>query len=301
MRRFFLSLAAAALVLALNAVPSPALMIAMKPPAQRAISADAVVVGKVTAIEKELVEAAPFVGAPNKVAYKVAVVKVDSALAGANNVTHIKVGFVPPPPPAPPQPVQPGLRPAIGRRPNLTPELKEGQEFVFFLAKHPDANFYIMPMMSPPLDVKAEETKKELEEMKKVLDVIADPLKALKSDKPGNRAFAATVMASKYRNFPDAGGEIEQVAIDAQESKLILKGLAESDWTKLDRTVPNGMQAFYSLGLTDKDGWVAPKFVRPKAGQPAVNFNQVTKEAFVKWLEGPGKDYVIKKVVPKKK
>jgi len=287
---------------ALTAVPSDALMVAMKPAAQRALSAEAVIVGKVTSIEKDLVEAAPFANAPNKVAYKVAVVKVETALAGVKDVTHIKVGFIPPPPPAPVPPGG-GLQPMIagGRRPNLTPELKEGQEFVFFLSKHPSANFYIMPMMSPPLDVKSEETKKELEAVKKTLAVIADPMKSLKSEKAEERSFAASVMVGKHRSFPEAGGEVDQVPIAAEESKLILKGIAESDWTKFDRSAPNGMQSFYSLGLTDKDGWVAPKPVRPQPGQPAVNFNQVTKDAFVKWLDGPGKDYVVKKIVPKKK
>jgi hypothetical protein len=299
MQRFLLSLALASL----TAVPAAALMVAMKPAGQRAMSAEAVVVGKVTSIEKEPVEAAPFANAPNKVAYRVAVVKVETSLAGVKDVTHIKVGFIPPPPPAPAPGDNGGLQPRIGgiRRPGLTPELKEGQEFVFFLAKHPSANFYIMPMMSPPLDVKAEETKKELEAVKKTLAVIADPMKSLKSEKADERTFAAAVMAGKYRSYPDAGGEVDHVPINAEESKLILKGIAESDWTKFDRTAPNGMQSFYSLGLTDKDGWVAPKPVRPQPGQPAVNFNQVTKDAFVKWLDGPGKDYVVKRIVPKKK
>ena len=39
-------------------------------------------IGKVTSIEKDVVEAAPFLNAPNKVAYKIAVVKVETALAG---------------------------------------------------------------------------------------------------------------------------------------------------------------------------------------------------------------------------
>jgi hypothetical protein len=301
MRRFFLGLGAAAVAVAMLAVPAPALMIAMKPAAQRAITAETIVVGKVTAIEKEVVEAAPFKNAPNKVAYKVAVVKVETALAGANNVTHIKIGFIPPPMNADPAPGGPGPRPAIARRPNLMPELKEGQEFVFFLSKHPTANFLVMPMMSPPLDVKNEETKKDLENIKKTLAVFADPVKALKSEKADERGFAAAVMIAKHRSHPDDGGEPDQTPIKAEESKLILKALAEADWTKFDRAAPNGMQSFYQLQLTDKDGWVMPKPVRPQPGQPAVNFNEVVKEAYVKWLDGAGKDYVIKKVVLKKK
>lgn len=300
MNRFLLTPAAAGLLVLLTTLPAPALRIAMKPPVQRALSADAVVIGKVTSIEKETVDATPFAGAPNKISYKVAVVKIDTALAGVKDVTHIKVGFIPPPPAAPAEPVPGGPRPAIGRI-NIMPELKVGSEFVFFLAKHPDAGFYTLPAMSPPLDLKAEETKKEIEALKKVLSITADPMKALKAEKAEDRAVAATILATKYRSYPDAGGEVDQVAIPADESKLILKGLAEADWTKFDRMAPNGMQAFYSLGLTDKDGWVAPKAQRPQPGQPPVNFNDLTKTAFVKWVDGPGKDYTIKRIVAKKK
>jgi hypothetical protein len=279
----------------------PALMIALKSPAQRALSAETVVVGKVTAIEKEAVEAAPFPGAANKVQYRIAVVKIETAFAGAKNVTHIKVGFVPPPPPMNPLPGGPrAIRPPIRRGPML-PELKEGKEYVFFLSKHRDANFFVMSNMSPPLDAKAEETKKDLEAIKKVLAVVADPMKSLKAEKADDRAFAAAVLAGRYRAYPDQGGEVEQTPIPADESKLILKGLAEADWTRFDRTAPNGMQAFYSLGVTHQDGWTPPKAIPAKPGQPAPNYNLLAKEAFLKWLEGPGKEYRIKKLVPKSK
>ena len=94
---------AVAILIALGSSVSPAfgLMIAMRSPAQSAASAEVVVVGKVTAIEKESVEAQPFPNAPNKVSYKVAVVKIETNLAGAANTTHVKIGFVPPAPPAP--------------------------------------------------------------------------------------------------------------------------------------------------------------------------------------------------------
>ncbi|HEY3788933.1 MAG TPA: hypothetical protein VGL71_08765 [Urbifossiella sp.] len=302
MRRSFFSLVVAGLAIAATTSLAQALVIAMKPPTQRALSAQVVVVGKVTAIEKETVEAAPFHNAPNKLHYKVAVVRVETRLAGANDLTHIKIGFIPPPPQAAPPPIQPGvIRPAIKRRPNLLPELKEGQEMIFFLSKHPDAGFFVMSNMSPPLDMKAEGTKKEIESIKKVLAVAADPMKGLQSEKADDRAFAATVLASKYRAYPDTGGEVEQVPISAEENKLILKGLAEADWTKVDRSMPSPVQAFYSLGLTDKDDWVPPKAVPAKPGQAPVNYNALVKEAFVKWQDGPGKVYQIKRIVPKKK
>jgi hypothetical protein len=57
---------------------------------------------------------------------------------------------------------------------------------------------------------------------------------------------------------------------------------------------------FFQLGLSDKDGWKQPEFPRPVPGAPPVDYVALQKEAFVKWLAGPGKDYVVKKVVAKK-
>jgi hypothetical protein len=282
-------------------------MIAMRTPAQRATSADVIVVGKVTAIEKEMAEAQPFPGAPNKVPHKVAVVKIETNLAGAANITHIKIGFIPPAKPdptAPPPARGGGIRPI--RRGPVVPELKEGQEMLFFLTKHPAGDFYIMPAMSPPIEVKGDQWKKELEAVKRVTTVLADPMKGLKSDKADVRAETAAVMVMKYRTYPDFATEVDQVPINAEESQLILKGLAEAEWNQNIRAVPpgggspNALQAFYQLGLTEKDGWKQPVFPQPKPGQPPVDFGAIQKQAFGEWLAGPGKDYVIKKFVVKK-
>lgn len=301
--RWLLRLAPVTLIAAL-AAPAPGLVIAMRPGPQRAVTADVVVVGKVTAIEKEMVQALPFPKAPAKADFKVAVVKIDAGLAGVQNLTHIKVGFIPRPVVAPPQPQvqpRPGLiRPAIARRPGFQlPELKVGDEFLLFLVKHPDGGFYVMPNQSPPIDVKTAAGKKEAEGIKQILALLADPMKGLKSAKAEDRYRTATALITRYRSYPDRGGEVEQVAIPVEESQLILKGLAEGDWAKFEPNTMRATQSFYSLGLTDKDGWVQPKPVRPQAGKPPVNFNTLVHDAFVKWLDGPGKTYQIKKVVPK--
>jgi hypothetical protein len=285
------------------------LMIAIRPAPQRAVAADVVVVGKVTAIEKDTVDAPQFPGAKDKVAYKVAVVKIQTNLAGANNMTHIKIGFVPPPPPqpAPPGavPVQPGvIRPGVRPiRPGMqVPELKEGQEMLFFLTKHFAADFYVMPAMNTPVDVATDAGKKEIEAVKKVTDLLADPMKGLKSDKADVRAETAAVMVMKYRSYPEFAAQVDHVAINAEESKLVLKAIAEGEWkaVRANPSAPNAYQAFSMLGLTEADGYKQPMFPRPQPGQPPVDFAAMQKEAFVKWLDGPGKDYRIKKLVAKK-
>lgn len=305
MRRYTLAVAVAVLGLAAASAPAFGLVIAAPPqPAQMAINSPVVVTGKITAIEKETVEAAsPFAGAKDKLTYKVAVVKIDSALAGADNLTHIKIGFIPPAPVAPnPNPPVVGLRPPVRRGPQM-PELKEGQQMLFFLAKHPTADFHTVPGMNFPVDVTTDAGKKSLEQVKKVTAVLADPMKGLKSDKAAERAEAATLAVMKYRSYPVTGGEVSEEKISADESKLILKELAAATWTQgRFGDAPNAYTAFSQLNLTDKDGWKPPAFPQPKPGQPPqpVDFAAIQKKAFAEWLAGPGKDYQIKKIVPKK-
>ncbi|QJW96818.1 hypothetical protein [Frigoriglobus tundricola] len=297
MRRYLLAASFAAAAVAIVADPAGALMIAVPQPGHLAITSPVVVTGKVTSIATDTVEAAsPFAGAKDKLKYKIATVKIDTGLSGIDGtkVKEIKVGFVPPPDPNAKQPgLRPGLRP--GRRP---PELKEGQEAIFFLAKHPTADFYVIPGISAPFDISTPEGKKTLEDVKKVAATLADPMKGLKSDKADVRAETAAVLVTKYRAYPAFGGEIEEVALPADESKLILRALAEGNWQAARiGGAPNPFMAFNQLGLNEKDGWVPPIIVNVP-GQPGPDYTVVMKDAFGKWLEGPGKDYKIKKVVP---
>ena len=286
---------AAAVLLA--AGPVVALMVPFRAPALRAITADVVVVGTVTAVEKEPIEVSPARGAEGKVAFRLAVVKVDQPLAGADTLTHLKVGFVPRPPAA----GRPGAGPAVlPPRRFGTPELKVGDQFLFFLTRHHEGTFYTMPFTSPPLDPKGEGGKAELEEAKKALAVVADPKTSLAAAKADDRAFAAAVLVTKYRTYPETGGEVAEVPLPADESRLLLKGLADGDWKQGNRFgAVSPFAAFNQLGLTPQDGWAPPQPPRPVPGQQ-VDYATLAKEAFVTWLDGPGKDYRVKRVVAKK-
>jgi hypothetical protein len=292
MRRYLLAVVAVvagnALVYAFLARPPQ--------PAQLAATAEVVLTGTVTAVEKDLVEVpAPYAGAKEKQKYRVAVVKVEAALAGIDGakVKEVKVGVFEPVP-VPPR----AVRPPGGPAPRV--ELKEGQEVLLFLNKHPHADFYLMTGFGPPADPTTAEGKRQLGEVKKVAAILADPVKALKSDKAGAPGEAAAVLVTRYRAAPPFVRDTEQVAIGADESKLVLHALAEGEW-KAGRfdAGPNAFTAFNSLGLTEKDGWIQPVIVAVP-GQPAPDYAAVMKDAFTKWLAGPGKDYRIKRLVPKK-
>jgi hypothetical protein len=277
-------------VVAVLAAPAEAKRVARAfTPVEKFARAEVVVTGTVSAVEKEMVNAVRFRGDAEKVPHKVVVIKIDKPLLGGDGVTHVKVGFVPPPPADPNVPVRPvrgGFRPV---------DLKEGQEGLYFLTKHPSGEFYTIAPMMAPLDPKADGYKAQAEQVTRAAAALADPVKALKAEKAADRYAAATALLLRYRALPEDGRETETVKVPAEESKLILKALAEADWKKPDADGVNPMQAFYQLGLNDAAGWKQPQV------KPGADFQEMMKEAFVKWLDGAGKDYQIQKNVPKKK
>jgi hypothetical protein len=254
-------------------------------PAQMAVTSEVVVVGKVTSVSKDLINAAsPFPGDNEKVKYKVAVVTVQTRLVGVEGLKEIKVG-VP------------------DEKDGKAVELKEGQQLLLFLTKHPRADLYLLPFyidtIREPIDVTTADGKKALADARRGLAIAADPLKALKSDK--TRVEAAVLLALKYYRSPEYGGETDTLPVDAEESKLILKGLAEGEWKKIgdNKTtvkLDNPFHAFEQLPLNDHAPF--PDVLRTVP--PGADYAAYAKAEFVKWLAGPGKDFRITKVVPKK-
>jgi hypothetical protein len=295
MIRYFLAAAAAALVLTTPVEAKRAIRVFT--PVEKLVRADTVVIGKVTAIEKDTVLAEPAPGVKDKQTYKVAVIKIENGLVGAANVTHVKVAFIPPARQEPPA-VGPGRPGAPGRGGFGPVTLAEGMEGLFYLNKHHSGEFYIISPIMAPTEAKAEGYKDQVALAKKGAAVLTDPMKALKADKADERAFAAMVLIGKYRSYPEniVGGKVENEKVPADESKLVLKALADANWkpNPNDANAPNVYQAFSQIGLNDKDGWKYPMV------KPGEDFIDKTKEAFVAWLSGAGKDYQLNRFVVKK-
>lgn len=291
MRSTLVAAAAAAVLVTAGTAPALAMMIAPPNTLQRALTAPIVVVGKVASIEDDTVDAAPFPGSP-KAAHKIAVIKIEDALVGAKGLTHIKVGFLPPPPAPPVNPNGPiggGIRPI---RPRIDLSLKADQAGCFFLKKHPTADFYVFDYMSQPLNASAENYKDELATTKKAIAAAADPLKALKAEKAEDRYIAAAAVVTKYRTPAErANGAPKEVAIPAEETKLIFAAILETDWTKFEAGVPHPNQLLGQTGVMVKGGF-QPK---PFTGQG--DFNAQMKADFKKWIDGPGAKFVMKKFV----
>lgn len=245
-------------------------------PLGRLATADAVVIGTVTGIEKETVDVEPYPGAGAKVTFSVAVVKVETIVHGLKNTTSVKVGF------------QPG-----GGARNRYPILEEGQALCLFLEKHPTAGFYTLPMMSPPL-VLNDANREAIETIRKAETVYTDSLKALEAEKEEDRLFAAKVLVHTYRQSRAfRGGEWVTAEVPLDESQRILRILADSpEWAPAGEGGP--LELFTLLNLTHLD-----KFI-PQLPPAKGNAAAVMQKDFKKWLETDGKTYQIKKLVPKK-
>ncbi len=234
MRRFLLRGLAAAVVAAFAAAaPAYALRVAVMPAAStktKTFQADTVVVGKVVGIDQETVDLEIYPGQP-KVAHAVANIKIESALVGAKNVTHVKVAFV--------KADQPGGGSGPGRgRPGFggqqyTPA--EDHEGVFFLQKHPGSDTYFTVQMghAPVLSTDAN-YKNEVVSVKAMVAAFADPVKALSADKAEDRLANALSLAQKYRAAPtnNPSGVIDETPIPADQTKLFMKVLTDLDWAK---------------------------------------------------------------------
>jgi hypothetical protein len=280
--------AAASCCLALLAGSALAKIAAPAPIAQRVATADVIVVGKVTSFADKGVTAPRFPGDTEKAQYQIAIVKVTDGLLGARGVKEVRVGFIPPPPAggdpgAPGRPIRP-----IRRYPSV--QLTVGQEVCLFLTRHLDADFYVPPAYFSAIDKTAPDFENSIAEVKKCARFLADPKAGLESKKADDRLLTAALLLFHYRTPRDNGGAPKTEPIDATESKLILKVLAEADWAAAGAG-PRGFQMtpqalFYQIGATEKDGW-----------KPPTDFNQFPAEA-KKWLNDNAEKFRIERFVP---
>jgi hypothetical protein len=199
-------------------------------------------------------------------------------------LTHIRVGFVPPPIAG-----AGGPRPILRRAPAIV--LTKDMEACFFLVPHFEENFNFVPAAVQPIDKKSETFEKDLAVVKRCAKVLADPMAALKSKDANERVRAAGILVARYRSVQPGQTKLE--SIPAAESKLILQTLAEADFNKQPGMDGIGAQnAFIRLGLTDKDGWMPTGFQ---------NFQTEFPAAAKKWLAEHADTYRIQRYVADKK
>jgi hypothetical protein len=265
--------------------PAEALVVRLVPLPERVAMANTIIVGKVTAVEEKTVSAHQFPGVKEKVEFTIAVVEVKDALLGAKGMTHLKIGFVEPKAPAV------GVDKAGGLRrpgPRFQPVvLAKDQEACFLLNPHFEESFYIAPSFDYVLDKTNPNFDKELEIVKQSAKLLSDPDAGLKSKSADDRSTTAGLLILRY--LTAFGANPREEKIDAEQSKLILQGLADGDWSKAFSPTELAPQMIFGrLNLSDKDGW--------KPG-PFQNFQMEFPEAAKKWLKDNADTYRIKRFV----
>jgi len=263
---------------------------------QKAAMAEAVVVGKVTSIEAERVELEAYPGAKEKLSFQVAVIKIETSLSGAKNITHIKVAFAPTAPGAPEVPMGRPIRPGAGPVP-----LAVDQEGIFFLMPHSGgSSMMTIPMGFDPIPANAANYKEELAKITTVGTMLADPLKAMQAKALPERQTALAALTLKYATPPMNGGAVEQVPLPKELSQAILATILEIDWTPVKNPEPGydysatGPQLASRWGLSPGANGI-PKVVV----KPGENYQTRWKQALDTWAKADGEKPVLKKYVPK--
>jgi hypothetical protein len=258
----------------ISALTARAMVIAPQPGPTRVVNSDAVIVGKVIALE-------PQDTMVDKLAYRIAVVQVEQALRGAKDAKTLRVGFM-----APPTGIKPGgpiIRPGF-----RGVQLQVGNEGLFLLTKHAKENFYTLGgpagyFISSELNKNFD---KDVQAVKSITKLIENPQAGLKSTDAEVRLMAAAVLIEKYRTFRGPG-QPKQEPVDAAESKQIMQALAGADWqapVNFGSLRPNPATLFNRLGINAKDGWMP---------QPGANF----QAAMHNWVRDNAETYRIQRFV----
>lgn len=289
MNRFLVVVAVTVLCMGLATAPAWATIIFAQPDpvAIRVAKADCVVVGKVASIEDKPVSAPRFIGSTDKAEFRIAVIKISEGLQGTDGAKEVRVGFLPPL-----AAVGPGIGvvpgPGLGA-PTSTP-LAVGQEGCFFLNKYAGTDFYFALGNGGLVEkMNRLEYPGTLTEARRIAKLLADPKAALTARLPLDRFVAACLLIQRYRT-PRVTDKTEP--IDAEESKLLLKALADYDYNPNRRV--SSVPLFYpanphlvldALGVKEKDGW-----------KPPMNFRNATAAART-WMRENVEKFRVEKFV----
>lgn len=223
-----------------TAPPAWALIVAQPTGPVKVALADVIVVGKVmTTTEK--IETTATSAAKKKVPHAIAVIEVTEVFKGDVTNNKVRVGY-----------------PLIG--PGV--KLAAGQAGLFFLRKHHMGDFYVVPAMGMFVGSQNKANfDRELDDVRKTLPVLANPLASLKTADAAKGLEVAAILIPVYRTAPP-DTMFQQVDVNAEESKLLLKALLDADWDHNKYKDANFRQIpaklFNMLGLGPKNGFQDP-------------------------------------------
>ena len=226
---------------------------------ERVVQSDLVVSGKITTLEPKDVEATFSAELPNKVDYRIAVVKVHEVVHGQKTVKELRLGFI--------APGQDRKVDKAGKALPIPPfsfqRFTKGQNGLFFLRKHYQGDFYMsFVFFGAFVDSRdGAEFTKNLHDVRRLNKVLEAPVEALKDRNATNRFVAATMLVHRHRLSWLKERKGAEKTIDAEVSKLLLKTLAEADWQEneaIDKYPPHPYRVFLELGVKKADGYDPP-------------------------------------------
>lgn len=232
-------------------------------------NADCVVIGKVKLIEDKTVGTGTTQYEAYKTVHKVAVITVDEAFMGPKELREVRVAFK-----------------AVNNPQFMHTELTAGQEGCFALKRHYEHDFYIVHWSTKKADPNYE---RDLAQARRTGRCLADTLAGLKSRDAEDRLVTAAALIQRYRGtgFVPApiGKVVKYEPITPEESKLILRALADADWTpNPNSTSPAAFPLFSRLGVTVNDGFKVT---------PGTPYYTAAKS----WVQENADTYVIKRYV----
>jgi hypothetical protein len=200
---------------------------------QRVAWSDLIVVGKVTEIEEKPARDDELPGQRKGWYTRVARVEVSEVLLGPNKVEPLRLAVNPMwmKPPASWSDLERiyGKGKVPKEMPRVQP-FEKGRQGIFFLSRRSPGEVYV-PTDHPIFTDKGDPVyEEELKRCKRLVRLLADPKASLRSkDSADRRATAAMLL---WRYTVDRYGTNKTELIDAEESKLILGVLAESEWAR---------------------------------------------------------------------
>lgn len=229
----------------------------------RVVRSDLVVSGRVVAVEPKDVEAVISAEMPYKVDYRIAVVKVHEVVHGQKGLKELRLGFISPGQDRKVDKAGKAMQPLS---PFYFQAFTVGQDGLVFLRKHHQGDFYVSFLFFGGFHDSSDGATftKNLEDVRRLSKVLEAPVEALKAENATNRYLAAVMLISRHRLSWLKDRKLPEKTIDAEESKLLLKVLAEANWSDVNEAItsimypPHPYRTFLQLGVTKADGYDPP-------------------------------------------
>jgi hypothetical protein len=219
---------------------------------QRVAWSDLIVVGKVAEIEEKPARDDELPGQPRGWYSRVARLEVSEVLLGPDKDASLRLAVNPMWMKPPASWYDLDRMYGKGNVPKELPRVQpfeKGRQGIFFLSRRSPGKVYV-PTDHPIFTDKGDQVyEEELKRCKRLVHLLADPKASLRSEDRADRRVSVAMLLWRYST--DRYDTSKTELIDAEESKLILGVLADSEWVRVSKDPDEApMHILY--------GWVYP-------------------------------------------